>query len=168
MLLIALEGVNDIAFMRSVSTILHRHDANLPDFTELETQKKVLFLPIGGGNVKDWMQRFASLHRPEFHLYDRELEPVTSERRLIVKAINQRPNCHAVLTTKRALENYLHPSTITQACGLDITFNDETDVPNLLARHLYARKEGRTGFSYRIVVNDDCGTKPRRSSTSGR
>ena len=121
MLLIVLEGVNDIAFMRSVSTILHRHDAALPDLAELETQRKVLFLPTGGANLKDWVQRIGSLHRPEFHLYDRELEPVTSERRQIINTINQRPDCRAVLTTKRALENYLHPVAIFQACDIDIT-----------------------------------------------
>ena len=141
-LLVVVEGVNDIGFLKSIGTILRREDSNLPDLVQLEHDRQIIFLPVGGSNLKDWMQRIAGLHKKEFHLYDLEREPETSERRQVVEAINQRPGCKAVLTTKRALENYLHPQVVRDASGEQISFDDETDVPTLLAQIMLARSGG--------------------------
>jgi len=143
-LLVVLEGVNDIAFLKTVGTILRRDDSNLPDLVQLELDHRIIFLPVGGSNLKDWMQRIAGLHKKEFHLYDREQEPETSERRQVVDAINLRPGCKAVLTSKRALENFLHPQVVRDACSEQIAFNDDTDVPTLLAQIMLARSGGPT------------------------
>src|SRR5262249_16096293 len=74
--------------------------------------------------------------------FDREEEPQTSERRKIVQMVNKRPGCKAVLTRKRALENYLHPAAIKEACGIELTFDDDSDVPNVLAKALLAKHDG--------------------------
>jgi len=141
-LLVVLEGVNDISFLKTISTMLHQHDAAVPDLTDLEAHKKVLFLPVGGSNLTDWAQRVAGLNKRELHVYDREAEPETSERRKVVDAINQRPGCRAVLTTKRALENFLHPKAVCAACGETVVFDDNTDVPTHLAKIMLARSNG--------------------------
>jgi len=44
-LLVVVEGVHDIHFLKAISTMLHRADAELPDLGQLETERLVLFLP---------------------------------------------------------------------------------------------------------------------------
>jgi hypothetical protein len=141
-LLLVVEGVNDIQFLKVLSGLLHREHDELPDLAQLESQKWLLFLPVGGSNLKDWSTRIATFHKREFHLYDREQEPETNQRRKVVQSIQQRPGCMAVLTRKRALENYLHPLSILSSCQIDLPFDDHSDVPNLLARALLAKSGG--------------------------
>jgi hypothetical protein len=53
-----------------------------------------------------------------------------------MEAINCLTGCFASMTNKRALENYLHPLAIQEACGLELCFDDDTDLAGLLAREL--------------------------------
>ena len=55
--------------------------------------------------------------------------------------VNLRPGCRAVLTTKRSLDNYLHPQAIAEACGIDIEFGDHEHVADLIAEQLYDRRD---------------------------
>lgn len=137
-LLIVVEGIHDIHFLRSISAMLHRHDADLPDLAQLETEQLVIFMPVGGGCPLEWTLRFAALGKREFHVYDRELEPYTLERRQAVAAINERPGCKARLTAKRSLENYIHADAIVEAGGVELAFGDDDDVPGLLAQRTRA------------------------------
>jgi hypothetical protein len=136
------EGVNDIGFLKAISTLLCRANERLANLVQMEAEHQVIFLPTGGSNLKDWMPRIASLGKREFHLYDREQEPETSERRQVVASVNQRPGCVAVLTRKRAVENYLHPLAISAACGIELQFDDNSDVANLLGRAMLAKNGG--------------------------
>jgi hypothetical protein len=99
-----------------------------------------MFLPTGGSNLNVWVHRLASLHKREFYLFDREQEPETTERRQVIGFINTKPGCAATLTTKRTVENYLHPAAIQEACGIDLAFDDDTDVAGLLALKLMAQR----------------------------
>ena len=72
----------------------------------------------------------------------RNPKPLTAE---VVDFINGRSGCFATLTTKRTVENYLHPLAIREACGIDLTFDDDTDVAGLLALKLMARR-GETSW----------------------
>jgi putative ATP-dependent endonuclease of OLD family len=141
-LLVVVEGVYDIHFLQSISALLHAHQPHLPDLHRLEQEGRVLFLPIGVGNLQEWTQRLASLGQPEFHLYDREVPPLTDQRQQAVAAVNRRPGCVAVLTGLRALENYLHPETIREARGVEVVFEDHSDLPELLARKLWETHSG--------------------------
>jgi len=136
-LLIVVEGPHDVEFLRRVSAILHRHDAKLPDLARAEAAGQLAFLPAGGGNLWAWSHRLTAFEAFEFHLYDRETSPVSEQRQQLVDAINIRPNCQAVLTRKRALENYLHPLAIQQAGGVHIQFTDDDSVPLLVAQSAY-------------------------------
>jgi hypothetical protein len=127
---VVLEGSNDVEFLRRISRMLRQYDSAIPDFTQLEVggQLTVLTastqqLPVASG----------SLGR-QFHLYDRETPPVTDERRRLVELLNRRPNCCAVLTQKRAIENYLHPDAICEAGSVEIGFGDFDDVAEIAAR----------------------------------
>ena len=78
----------------------------------MESQGQVVFLPFGGGDILSWPERLAPLRKSEFHLYDREQSPETDVRRTAIDRVNLRANCRGALTTKRSLENYLHPLAI--------------------------------------------------------
>jgi len=51
--------------------------------------------------------------------------------------VNARPGCQAALTSKRSLENYLHPRAIVGAGGDELDFDDDDPVSLLLARKRY-------------------------------
>lgn len=142
--LIVVEGQHDLHFLKSISAMLHRHDPLLPDLTDLEARKQIVMLPTGGSHFTTFATRLAALGKREFHLYDREVEPETSERQVVVAAINQRPGCVALLTNKRSLENYLNPQVVTEACGLVVPIDDDSDVAGLLAQQVLAATSGPT------------------------
>jgi len=133
-ILVVVEGQHDIEFLGRISQILHAHDESLPDLIDWEACQKLIFIPSGGGDFRPWLTRLAILGCAEFHLYDRELPPTTTAREHWVEFVNQRPRCRAVLTRKRSLENYLHPSALLAARNLQLEFGDFDDVPELAAR----------------------------------
>lgn len=67
---------------------------------------------------------------------------LSKKRVQIVKAINARPFCRAVLTQKRALENYLHPTAVSQVFGIEIDFGDHEDVAEIVAQGLLREAKG--------------------------
>ncbi len=54
--------------------------------------------------------------------------------------MNRRPGCRAVVTSKRTLENYLHPAAIREAGGVEIDFGDDDAVADLIARQAYVKE----------------------------
>ena len=138
-LLVIVEGPHDIEFLKRISAILHERDPRIPALAALERQGSLVFVPFGGGDIWLWTTRFAGLGLPEFHLYDREGPPETEMRQKAADVVNLRPNCRAVLTRKRSLENYVHPAAIREVCGIDLDFSDDDPVADLLAQRLYQR-----------------------------
>jgi putative ATP-dependent endonuclease of OLD family len=138
-LLLVVEGRHDVIFLQTLSHTLHAADASIPDLAALEAGGELVFLPFGGGDVLAWADRLASLHVPELHLYDREASPETELRQRAAKLINQRHNCRAFVTHKRALENYIHPHCIREISALELTYGDDEDVAELVARGCHER-----------------------------
>jgi hypothetical protein len=136
-LLLVLEGTNDCEFLFSLSLRLHAENPQLIDLTRLHTDGQILLVPTGGGNFREWAVRFAALGCREWHLFDREIGPETLRRQEAIERVNSRPGCRGFLTSKRSLENYLHPQAITQAGGGEITVTDDECVGIELARHWY-------------------------------
>lgn len=145
--LVVVEGQNDIEFLRRISAILHATEPQVPDLNVLERRGHIVFVPTGGGPLWPWSFRLAHLGRPEFHLYDREVPPETEIRREVAQVVNLRPRCHAVLTGKRSLENYLHPAAIYEARGVVIDIADDAPVADQVARRLYEQEEGHRLWS---------------------
>jgi putative ATP-dependent endonuclease of OLD family len=141
-LLVVVEGVSDIRFLKCFNALLLAQDPQLPDLSRLEEAGQVVFVPTGGGGLEDWAFRLAPLGLPEFHLYDREVPPLTDQRRAVAAAINSRPGCRAVLTQRRALENYLPPEAIAAARGLAVEVDDHHDIATLVAQQRLARHGG--------------------------
>jgi len=138
-LLIVVEGENDIHFLKEISAMLHRDNSELPDLAHLTAARLAVFLPTGGSNLNEWVPRIASLNKRAFYLFDREREPETTARLQIVEMVNQMPGLFAIMTRKRAMENYLHPLAILEACGIDLNFDDDTDVAGMLALSMMVR-----------------------------
>ena len=141
-LIVVVEGGYDIQFLKRISRILHEDDPQVPDLRALEQAGEILFLPIAGSNFLHWTHRLAALRLAEFHLLDRETSPLTEERVRAAELINQRPGCRAVLTGKRAMENYLDAEAIRQARDIDVSFGDQDDVPLLVASCLLKKSGG--------------------------
>ena len=138
--------MNDIEFLRRISMMIHVHNRSLPNLAEMEQRGELIFVPFGGGHVRAWVKRFAPLARPEFHLYDHELPPETELRLEAAASVNRRPNCKAVLTKKRCLENYLHPDAIFAAGGIRVQYDDFDCVAHLTAKELYRQRPGETAW----------------------
>ena len=134
--LVVVEGVFDIEFLRRISRRLAADGAPVPDLAELEQQGRLVFFPFGGDPCL-WTDRLAPFGLPEFHLYDRELPPETARRRGAADHVNRRPGCRAVLTTKRALENYLHPQAISETCDVRVQLDDDAHVADLIAEQQF-------------------------------
>ncbi len=115
--LIVVEGVHDVEFLRRLTSKLHPQHKSIPDLVRLEREARAIFIPFGGGHILPWGQRFAPLQCPEFHLYDSEIEPETALRRQAVELNNKRAGCRALLLSQRSLESYLHPAAIFDAGG---------------------------------------------------
>lgn len=138
--LVVTEGTNDAEFLRRLSAILHRDEPAVPDLAAMELLGELIFVPAGG-DPRTWCLRFAGMGRPEYHLYDRESPPETAHRLMAAAIVNQRPNCRAQITSKRALENYLHPLAVSEALGIEVTFGDQDPVADLVAQQVFQLEE---------------------------
>ena len=142
--LVIVEGVHDVEFLRRISGMLHAKDERLPDLEGMERRGELIFIPIGGVGIASWTQRFRPLDLPEFYLLDGELPPETDRRRRILQSLDDRPRSIGRLTSKRSAENYLHPAAIAAICGVEIEFGDLDGVVGLLARAIHQRWNGGT------------------------
>lgn len=138
-LLVIVEGVHDIAFLRGISAMLHAHSSDLPDLGAMEHRDQLVFVPWGGVDLMQWTHRLAPLAKPEFHICDRETSPETELRWQYANVVNSRPGCCAVVASKRSMENYVHPAAIREANGVDVKFGSNDDVADLIARSCYDR-----------------------------
>lgn len=128
-LLVCVEGPNDVNFLESVSR-------NFPHI-DLVTDSRVAFLPLGGGNIKHWVNRqyLRELGLREIHIYDRDDDFAYQGHADEVN--NRRNGDWATLTKKREIENYLHPDAIKMALNIDLDFDDGDDVPMLVAKAIH-------------------------------
>ncbi len=116
-------------YILRIPTLLIWHDC---------TQKaKFSSFPRVAGISPTGPLRFAALGYAEFHLYDREVTPETERRQRAVELVNARPYCRGFLTSKRSLENYLHPYAIAQAGGGEIPIGEDECIGSVLAHYWY-------------------------------
>ena len=86
-----------------------------------------------------WVSRLAGFSVPEFYLFDRDNPPPSNPHyHTHALAINARENAVALHTSKRELENYLHPDVLRAACpNYSGQGSDFEDVPSLFAQAVY-------------------------------
>lgn len=123
--LVCVEGPTDIQFLRRMSKLLRTVNPALPD---LENDPRIALILLGGSTLKQWVDEhlLRNLGLPEIHIYDRDvpLKDGSFKYQSAVDKVNARADgSKAVLTTKREIENYLHPDAIAEA------FNGHTSTP---------------------------------------
>ena len=138
-LFIGVEGRNDINFLRGISKILCGDDVSFPDLYELEDRGQIIFFPMGGANLALWASRTRHLNIPEYYIQDSDITAAgTSPHQQEADDTNRKPNCTAVLTQKREMENYLHCDAIKAARpDVDIQVGDFNNVPLLAAKAVH-------------------------------
>lgn len=149
-LFIGVEGINDVNFLKAISRTLHDNGEDVPDLGKLEDDGTIIFFPLGGENLAHWTSRLANLNRPEFYIFDTDQEPpAVSKHEKSVAEINSRPgNCHAILTGKKEMENYLHPDAIKAVRpDVNVTFGDFADVPSLVAEAVHQASKAETPWA---------------------
>lgn len=143
-LLLCVEGPNDVAFLKNISAVVCQQNPALPN---LVTEHRIAFVPLGGGTLKDWVNSnyLQQLGIPEFHIYDRD-DAVDPPYQSAVNQVVTRGNRHyAVLTTKKEMENYIHPDCIQRSLQVNIgPFQDFHDVPALVAEVIHNASGSQT------------------------
>ena len=149
------EGKNDIQFLRTISSMLHNANENVPDLSQEEDMGHLVFIPLGGSNIDLWVSRLEGFNRPEFYLMDRDNPPPQHPKyHEFARRIENRPNCTQWTTTRKELENYIHPDVIRRRYpdyeGVGEHFED---VPMLLAKAVHESSEsGQTWTEVREDV----------------
>ncbi|RZS54899.1 ATP-binding protein [Sphaerotilus mobilis] len=142
---VIVEGVYDVSFLKNLSKLLISHGHAVPNLDALEISGELVFVPAGGANnLALWASKLHMLNRPEFHLYDRDAnaaEPAKHQAK--VDAVNRRPTCKGVSTTRREMENFIHHQAVNLCANalqlplaLDAPFGPDADVPAVLSAQL--------------------------------
>lgn len=136
---LGVEGKWDIEFLKRISKIIHESDPTVPDLNQAEASRALVFIPLGGSSMELWASRLAGLALPEIYITDRDNEPPKQPKyHRHISDWNQRAGCAAFSTSKKELENYLHPTAIrTTAPSFPGVINDFDDVPLMLAEALH-------------------------------
>lgn len=163
--LLLVEGPHDIEFLSAISKILHSNDATVPD---LESEPRVLMLPLGGGNLKHGVGRnyLKALNKPEVHFYDRDEDAQKPKYRDEASQVNaRRDGSWAVITKKREAENYLHADAIREALEIEVTFGPDDDVPLIVAKALHAKNGSTKPWAEIEAAVDDLKERTSRAKT---
>lgn len=140
-LILCLEGPTDVVAFNAFSRCLRE---KYPDVVDLENDKRILVVPLGGSSLKHWveMQYLKKLGCPEVHIYDNDV--ATYQRS--IDSINARGDkSWGTLTAKDEIENYLHADAIKSVYQIDVD-TDGKDVPGQVANAYYeAHKDKRDG-----------------------
>jgi putative ATP-dependent endonuclease of the OLD family len=142
---IGVEGPNDIMFLAEIAKMLSQAGESVVNLESLEANGEVIFIPLGGSCLALWADRLQALNRPEIHICDRDNPPGQEPKYAAhAAAVDARDGCSAYITTKREMENYIHPQAIAeayQANGVEVelppSFADFDDVPMIVARALH-------------------------------
>ena len=146
---LGLEGKHDIAFLRSISAMLHQVEEDIPDLAREEDEGRLVVVPLGGSNLDLWVSRLQRFNRPEFYMTDRDYPPPCQPKYLdFIEQVNQRENCTGWYTDKKEMENYIHPRVIASIlpnyCGNGDPFED---VPELVARAIHEDSESTVAWN---------------------
>lgn len=140
------EGQRDIDFLSHVSATLHVLDNTIPS---IGADERVITCPLGGANLKDWVfnNYLRGFGKPEIHVYDRDRENPPKYQAAVDEVNRRHDHSKAFLTTKREIENYLHPDAIRAVLGINIEISDTVDVSEEVAREIHCRESGSAPWS---------------------
>lgn len=136
---LGVEGRHDINFLKSISKILAENGEDIENLEKAEATGKLIFLPMGGSSLDLWINRMKGFSRRCFYLMDRDTKPPAKPKYADqADEFNKQPNAIAWTTTKKELENYLHPDAIKKILpSYSGTGDPFEDVPRLFAKAVY-------------------------------
>lgn len=143
--LVYVEGNNDVLALKRYSTIFIRDGESVIDLND----SKIAWVITGGSSLKHYVENnyLSGLGKPEVHIYDGD-DP---KYKKAVAEINERNSGDeaAFNTSRRELENFLHPDAINEAysanhreCKLK-AIDHQDDVPTLVAQHIFELAGGK-------------------------
>lgn len=136
---LGVEGRHDINFLKSISKILAENGEDIENLEKAEATGKLIFLLMGGSSLDLWINRMKGFSRRCFYLMDRDTKPPAKPKYADqADEFNKQPNAIAWTTTKKELENYLHPDAIKKILpSYSGTGDPFEDVPRLFAKAVY-------------------------------
>lgn len=139
LLLVCVEGPNDISGLRALNKLARIDD---PSLVDLEKDRRVEIVPLGGGTLGQWVnRRFLSKMRVrEFHLYDRDVSNPPAYQAAVNEVRARANGDTARLTNKRALDNYVHSDAILRTLNVNVHVTDVDDIPQRLANAAHIGK----------------------------
>ncbi|MBQ52836.1 MAG: hypothetical protein CMF35_14335 [Leeuwenhoekiella sp.] len=142
--LVYVEGNNDVLALKRYSSIYINEGEEIIDLND----SKIGWVITGGSSLKHYVENsyLSGLGKPEVHIYDGD--DIKYIRAVQEINANNDPSKVAFNTSRRELENYLHPESINEAyianggqCNLT-TIDPQDDVPTLVAEHTYTLSGG--------------------------
>ncbi|TFC87185.1 DUF2813 domain-containing protein [Cryobacterium sp. TmT2-59] len=130
--IICVEGPTDVDALKSLSAALHLADK---DVIDLAVDPRVAFVPLGGGNLKHWVNEryIKGLNRPEVHIYDNDVSSYSK----YIEIVNARADgSWGALTSKREIENYVDAEAILDSMLVVVPVDDNEDLPKLISTAL--------------------------------
>ncbi|WP_298339633.1 ATP-binding protein [uncultured Algibacter sp.] len=129
-LVICVEGENDINFLLN----LNQSISDFKNIIDLK-KEKIKIIPMGGSSLKNWVDRnyLEGSNIIEFHLYDKDSN---EQYKSSIEKVNKRKdNSKGILTLRREMENYIHPSLYESEFEIDcssIRDWNNSDIPNIV------------------------------------
>jgi predicted ATP-dependent endonuclease of OLD family len=135
--LVCVEGLNDRTFLKHIAKCLFTAQDDVgfdPDNTP-----EIAIIPLGGSSLREWVNGhfLKGLGLPEIHIYDRDKDDPPKYQEPADKVNERGDGSKAFLTQKREMENYLHPSAISEALRVHIDVRDDNDVPAEVAKKVH-------------------------------
>lgn len=118
--LCCVEGPTDVVALKELSKALHAEDNSIPN---LETDERVAFIVLGGGNLCHWVNNnyLRGLGKPEIHIYDSDVPKYVTS----AEEVNNRcDGSVGFITQKHEIESYLHSEAIKIGFGVEIEVLD--------------------------------------------
>ncbi len=134
--IVCVEGLHDIRFLKRIGRLLRSADATLPD---LDSDPRIAMILLGGSTLQEWVNDhfLRNIGLPEIHVYDRDVLQTNGQYKYqeAANTVNGRgDSSKAFLTQKREMENYLHPDAVSEAfhghlaMPVLVTITDDSDV----------------------------------------
>jgi AAA15 family ATPase/GTPase len=161
---LGVEGKHDINFLRKISSILHAHESDIPCLETAEKSGSLIFVPLGGSSLELWVSRLQELNCVEFYLTDRDVPPPAQPKyQAYLEKWNAR-GCTAWATSRRELENYIHPSILSRkAPGYSGNGAYFEDVPLLFAQALHCAENDGNANPWDQLKPDKISSKTSRA-----
>lgn len=136
-LLFLVEGISDVIAMHHQANLYKQNNLIANTFDELS----INIIPIGGcGEVKHWvnLDLFTKLGKPYFILLDSDKENLAQVSPNHTALVNYglTENSDFLITKKRLLENYIHPTALERLVpGSNLVYGDFDHAKNLCKSH---------------------------------